>query len=79
MLVDREVTSSCGAAVGSSLEALDQVQCLLATSSSHLNIVPNSIFNYVSARWVEPLDEDSELQAGLFKVLLLGMLKVELN
>lgn len=40
----------CG--IGSSLEALDHMQWLLETSSSHLNIVPISIFNYVLERWV---------------------------
>ena len=49
MLVDREIPLSCGAAISNSRGAFDSVQCVLATSSSLLNIVPNPIFNYVFA------------------------------
>lgn len=51
MLVDREIPLSCGAAISNSRGAFDSVPCVLATSSSLLNIVPNPIFNDVFAGW----------------------------
>lgn len=74
MLVEGEITSSCGAANNGSLGALVSVQCILAPSSLHLNIVPNS-FLIMSQHGGLKIQSNSRTS----EVLLLLSGKVEFN
>lgn len=79
MLVNGEVTISCGAApLVAPCEHLIKCNAFRQLLCSHLNIVPNSIFDYVSAGWVERRTRTlGNSRTSKVLLLLSGMLKVE--